>query len=135
VKPGPAPAHPIGIWVGAYKPRMLELVGRTADGWIPSAGRVPVEWFHDAVARIEDAAVKAGRDPGDIRRLVNIGAVFGDGEDGRPSTERWAEEYAPYLDAGIDGFIFWPGDAPDPDEMIRTFAEDVVPAVRARARR
>src|SRR3712207_3597401 len=25
--PGPRPAHPIGIWVGAYKPRMLRLVG------------------------------------------------------------------------------------------------------------
>src|SRR3989454_6179108 len=25
---GPVPAHPIGIWVGAYKPRMLGLVGR-----------------------------------------------------------------------------------------------------------
>ena len=28
---GPAPAHPIGIWVGAYKPRMLRLTGRLAD--------------------------------------------------------------------------------------------------------
>jgi alkanesulfonate monooxygenase SsuD/methylene tetrahydromethanopterin reductase-like flavin-dependent oxidoreductase (luciferase family) len=31
-EPGPPPAHPIGIWVGAYKRRMLELTGRTADG-------------------------------------------------------------------------------------------------------
>jgi alkanesulfonate monooxygenase SsuD/methylene tetrahydromethanopterin reductase-like flavin-dependent oxidoreductase (luciferase family) len=37
VRPGPAPAHPIGIWVGAYGPRMLRLVGRLADGWVPSA--------------------------------------------------------------------------------------------------
>ncbi|MBX6767167.1 MAG: LLM class flavin-dependent oxidoreductase, partial [Actinomadura rubrobrunea] len=27
-KRGPAPAHDIGIWLGAYKPRMLRLVGR-----------------------------------------------------------------------------------------------------------
>ncbi|MGA8921553.1 MAG: LLM class flavin-dependent oxidoreductase, partial [Candidatus Dormiibacterota bacterium] len=26
VHTGPAPAHPIGIWLGAYKPRMLSLV-------------------------------------------------------------------------------------------------------------
>ena len=37
-KRGPAPAHPIGIWLGAYKPRMLRLTGRVADGWLPSAG-------------------------------------------------------------------------------------------------
>src|SRR5690606_7069894 len=35
-KRGPAPAHPIGIWLGAYKPRMLRLTGRAADGWLPS---------------------------------------------------------------------------------------------------
>ena len=35
-KPGPAPAHDVGIWVGAYKPRMLDLVGRKGDGWLPS---------------------------------------------------------------------------------------------------
>jgi alkanesulfonate monooxygenase SsuD/methylene tetrahydromethanopterin reductase-like flavin-dependent oxidoreductase (luciferase family) len=37
-KPGPPPAHPIGIWVGAYGPRMLGLTGRLGDGWIPSLG-------------------------------------------------------------------------------------------------
>ena len=34
--PGPAPAHEIGIWLGVLKPRMLELTGRVADGWVPS---------------------------------------------------------------------------------------------------
>ena len=31
-KPGPAPSHPIGIWLGAYGPRMLRLTGRLGDG-------------------------------------------------------------------------------------------------------
>jgi alkanesulfonate monooxygenase SsuD/methylene tetrahydromethanopterin reductase-like flavin-dependent oxidoreductase (luciferase family) len=35
-KRGPAPAHDIGIWVGAYKPRMLRLIGREAGGWLPA---------------------------------------------------------------------------------------------------
>jgi len=35
-KPGPAPAHPIGLWIGAYGPRMLRLTGRFGDGWLPS---------------------------------------------------------------------------------------------------
>ncbi|MBV9546868.1 MAG: LLM class flavin-dependent oxidoreductase [Chloroflexi bacterium] len=32
----PRPQEPIPIWLGAYKPRMLDLTGRCADGWIPS---------------------------------------------------------------------------------------------------
>ena len=40
-KPGPFPVHPVGIWLGAYKPRMLELTGRLADGWLPSRGTPP----------------------------------------------------------------------------------------------
>ncbi|HET9420215.1 MAG TPA: TIGR03557 family F420-dependent LLM class oxidoreductase, partial [Nocardioides sp.] len=39
-QPGPAPAHDIGIWLGAYKPRMLRLTGAKADGWVPSMGYV-----------------------------------------------------------------------------------------------
>lgn len=32
-RPGPQPAHQIGIWLGAAKPRALALTGRVADGW------------------------------------------------------------------------------------------------------
>src|SRR5262245_40332126 len=42
-KAGPAPLHPIGIWLGAYGLRMLRLTGRLADGWLPSAAYLPVE--------------------------------------------------------------------------------------------
>jgi alkanesulfonate monooxygenase SsuD/methylene tetrahydromethanopterin reductase-like flavin-dependent oxidoreductase (luciferase family) len=34
VHTGPAPAHPIEIWLGAAGPRMLSLLGSKADGWI-----------------------------------------------------------------------------------------------------
>ena len=34
VHPGPAPAHPIQVWIGANKPRALALTGRVADGWV-----------------------------------------------------------------------------------------------------
>jgi alkanesulfonate monooxygenase SsuD/methylene tetrahydromethanopterin reductase-like flavin-dependent oxidoreductase (luciferase family) len=30
---GPRPAHQIGIWLGAAKPRALAMTGRVADGW------------------------------------------------------------------------------------------------------
>ena len=34
VRPGPAPAHPIQVWIGANWPPALALTGRVADGWV-----------------------------------------------------------------------------------------------------
>src|SRR3989454_7302241 len=58
---GPAPSRSIGIWLGAYKPRMLALIGRSADGWVPSLGPLKPEEMAEASARIDDAARAAGR--------------------------------------------------------------------------
>lgn len=70
-KRGPAPAHAIPIWLGAYKPRMLRLVGERADGWLPSLG-----WGGGDVTMgnliIDQAAIAAGRNPADITRLLNV---------------------------------------------------------------
>src|SRR5699024_5062182 len=63
--PGPAHPHPIGLWIGAVRPRMLRLVGRLGDGWIPSATRVPPDQLDDANTVIDQAARAAGRDPSD----------------------------------------------------------------------
>jgi alkanesulfonate monooxygenase SsuD/methylene tetrahydromethanopterin reductase-like flavin-dependent oxidoreductase (luciferase family) len=71
-KPGPPPAHEIGIWVGAYKPRMLELVGRLADGWVPSLGYLPPPEVPAAHAQIDAAARAAGREPSTVRRIYNV---------------------------------------------------------------
>src|SRR5713226_3884849 len=59
---GPVPAHQIGIWLGGYKPRMLRLVGKAADGWVPSFGYLKQEAMPDANARIDDAAREHGFD-------------------------------------------------------------------------
>ncbi|HEY7718798.1 MAG TPA: LLM class flavin-dependent oxidoreductase, partial [Pedococcus sp.] len=39
-KRGPSPAHRVPVWVGALGPRMVRLVGRRADGWLPSLGPI-----------------------------------------------------------------------------------------------
>jgi alkanesulfonate monooxygenase SsuD/methylene tetrahydromethanopterin reductase-like flavin-dependent oxidoreductase (luciferase family) len=72
-KPGPAPAHRIGLWVGAYRPRMLRLTGRLGDGWLPSLGRLPPDEIAARHQIIDEAARRAGRDPSDIVRAVNVG--------------------------------------------------------------
>ncbi|MGV0715323.1 LLM class flavin-dependent oxidoreductase [Mycolicibacterium sp. XJ662] len=130
-KRGPAPAHDVGIWVGAYGPRMLRLIGRDADGWVPSVQylRGGVADLGDMNRRIDDAAAGAGREPGAIRRLLNIGGRFsatGSGFlQGPPS--QWAEELADVaLGYGTSGFIL----ASDDTETTERFAAEVAPAVR-----
>jgi alkanesulfonate monooxygenase SsuD/methylene tetrahydromethanopterin reductase-like flavin-dependent oxidoreductase (luciferase family) len=69
-RPGPLPVHPIGIWLGAFKPRMMRLVGRKADGWIPSLGVLSPDELRAGNQRIDTAAEAAGRDPRQIRRVL-----------------------------------------------------------------
>ena len=54
---GPTPAHPVEIWLGAYKPRLLRLTGRVADGWLPSMGYAAPE----ALPRDEPHHRRGGR--------------------------------------------------------------------------
>lgn len=126
VHTGPKPAHDIGIWVGARGPRMLELIGRKADGWVPSSGWMPPEDLPHPLRRIDDSAVRAGRDPAAIRRVYNmsgvIGAAVGKPFGGPPS--RWVDQIGRLIEAGMDAFIFWPG-GDDPVSQAETFATDV----------
>jgi alkanesulfonate monooxygenase SsuD/methylene tetrahydromethanopterin reductase-like flavin-dependent oxidoreductase (luciferase family) len=110
---GPVPAHPIGIWLGAYKPRMLSLVGRLADGWVPSLGYFKPADLLEGNKRIDEAAKAAGRDPLSIRRLLNAG------------NQDAATLVALTVDCGMDTFLI----TDDPDEM-RTFMSEVAPRVR-----
>ncbi|MDX6618581.1 MAG: hypothetical protein QOK36_967, partial [Gaiellales bacterium] len=73
---GPAPAHDIGVWIGAYKPRMLALTGRKADGWLPSQSYLQPGGLAAGNTAIDEAAVGAGRDPRAIRRLLNVRGTF-----------------------------------------------------------
>jgi len=110
---GPVPAHPIGIWLGAYKPRMLSVIGRLADGWVPSLGYLKPPDLLEANRRIDEAATAAGRDPRAIRRVLNAGYLD-------------AETLVSLVvDDGMDTFLV----SEDPDEM-RTFVREVAPRVR-----
>ncbi len=50
------------IWIGASGPRMLDIVGRHADGWWPAGAWTP-EHYADMLATVRAAAERAGRDP------------------------------------------------------------------------
>ena len=129
-KPGPFPVHPVGIWVGAYKPRMLALTGRLADGWLPSLGYAAPEKLSAMNETIDRAATEAGRSPADVRRLYNINGSFtGNGGFLQGPSAVWVEQLAGLaLDEGISGFILV-ADVEDRRDLHR-FAEEVAPGVR-----
>ena len=140
-QPGPAPAHPISIWIGANRSRMLQLIGRMADGWIVSAGYVPPENIPALQAIIDEAAQGAGRDTTAIRRAYNLaGTILRPGAPSMAARRRgiiagpvsqWADELMRYYsDLRMDTFILWP--LGDEEAQIRTFAEEVVPALKER---
>jgi len=135
--PGPPPAHPIGIWLGAYKPRMLALTGRAADGWVPSLGNRPPAELAEMQRRVDDAATAAGRDPRAIRRVLNVGGTITDGPTskllhGPPA--HWIETLTGFvLELGFDAFVIWPDG--DVLPQVERFAAEVVPGVRANIKR
>ena len=126
--PGPAPAHDVGVWLGAYKPRMLALTGRAADGWLPSSPYAKPEQLAAMNRRIDEAAANAGREPAGIRRLYNITGSFSAGGTGflQGPAAMWAQQLADIaLSDGMSVFILM---ADQPDD-IRRFAAEVAPAV------
>jgi hypothetical protein len=115
-KRGPEPAHDMGIWLGAYKPRMLRLTGRKADGWLPTLAYLEQQDIGPANATIDEAARKAGRDPREVQRLLNIGP-----EDAS------VERLLPFvLEHGFSTFIL----AGDDPASIARFGAEVAPALR-----
>ena len=131
--PGPAPAHPVGVWVGSYQPRMLSLTARLADGWLPSqAYALPVR-TGQLNARLDELAVDAGRRPADIVRIYNVNGRFGSTAggflDGPPA--HWAGQLTDLvLDQGFSSFLLGPSG--DIVSSIECFAQEVAPDVRER---
>ncbi|AEY85475.1 reductase [Streptomyces hygroscopicus subsp. jinggangensis 5008] len=130
--PGPAPSPHLGIWLGAYGPRMLALTGRKADGWLPSYGFLGLDRLKEAVTRINGAAQEAGRDPHSLRKVYNLNGLISPVESSMPfqgTARQWADQLVSIVrDYGMNGFVYWP----DADHMrqLTTFALEVVPAVR-----
>jgi alkanesulfonate monooxygenase SsuD/methylene tetrahydromethanopterin reductase-like flavin-dependent oxidoreductase (luciferase family) len=122
VHPGPAPAHPIGIWLGAYGPRMLRLTGRLADGWLPSLGGrfLTGEAALSGHAAIDEAARAAGRDPDQIERVVNVMELEGD-------PGRWADQLARIArELRFSTLLVTASDS----AFVRRLGEEVAPRVR-----
>lgn len=132
LKPGPGPAHDIGIWLGVGGPKAVALAGAKADGWSISAPYVPPPRLAELNEILTDSALKAGRDPDRIIRLYNVaGLITPEDKDAfNGPVERWVDTLTTlYTDHGMNTFVYWPSG--DRERQSHRFAEEVVPAVRA----
>jgi hypothetical protein len=117
------PAHRIGIWLGAYGPRMLRVTGRLADGWLPSVPRLPAGELDARHAAIDDAARRAGRDPAAVVRACNLEL------EGEPAS--WPEQIARlHRDHRIEAFFLDAEDRGDPVGLVRRLGEEIAPRTR-----
>jgi alkanesulfonate monooxygenase SsuD/methylene tetrahydromethanopterin reductase-like flavin-dependent oxidoreductase (luciferase family) len=115
-KRGPEPAHDVSIWLGVLKPRMLRLTGEKADGWLPSLAYLKPGDLERGNAIIDEAAATAGRDPREIRRMLNI-----------TPDQATVEDLLPFaLRDGVSAFIL----ASDDPRAIQAWGEEVAPALR-----
>ncbi len=126
---GPPAAHPIPLWLGGARPRMLRMVGRLADGWTSGLGadRSRAAW-RESNALVDDAAREAGRDPADIRRIVAITGRFSRHNGfltGPP--QQWVDQLLPrVVEDGIGTIVLATNDEP----TLQRFAEEVIPGLR-----
>jgi alkanesulfonate monooxygenase SsuD/methylene tetrahydromethanopterin reductase-like flavin-dependent oxidoreductase (luciferase family) len=115
-KRGPAPAHDVSIWLGVLGPRMLRLTGQKADGWLPSLPCLKPGDLERGNAIIDEAAAAVGRDPREIRRMLNI-----------TPEQATVGDLLPFaLRDGVSAFIL----ASDDPRAIQAWGEEVAPALR-----
>jgi alkanesulfonate monooxygenase SsuD/methylene tetrahydromethanopterin reductase-like flavin-dependent oxidoreductase (luciferase family) len=122
---------------------MLRLVGRNADGWLPSLGVLDRDELRAGNEQIDAAAERAGRDPGSIPRILNLQGLIGDGAApsrsdlpvgylaGEPlagPADWWVETLAGFIDDGFDTLILWPVDVTA--EQVELLAREVAPQLR-----
>jgi hemerythrin-like domain-containing protein len=94
---------------------LLTLPGPTAHGWLPSIPYLEPGDLARGNTAIDEAAVAAGRDPSEIRRLLNVTAESGVDE---------LVQYA--LEDGIATFLVMADD----ENTLQTFVSETAPAVR-----
>jgi alkanesulfonate monooxygenase SsuD/methylene tetrahydromethanopterin reductase-like flavin-dependent oxidoreductase (luciferase family) len=129
----PKPGHAIPIWLGVFGDRMLELVGRKADGWLPTYQFLPPEQAYRKVERLRKTAEHAGRNPDQLTYgytipvLVEKGGVTNRGQIAG-SAQEVARRLADVVHHGFTFLNLWPvGGAATQRGLL---AREVLPMVR-----
>jgi coenzyme F420-dependent glucose-6-phosphate dehydrogenase len=84
------PEQPVPVYIAASGPLAAKLAGRVGDGYIATSGK-PRELYLELLAALEDGATAAGRDPGQIRRFIEVKVSYDrDIERARDACRWWA---------------------------------------------
>jgi coenzyme F420-dependent glucose-6-phosphate dehydrogenase len=104
------PGEPVPIYVAASGPLAAKLAGRAGDGFICTSGKDP-ELYDRLLASVAEGAEAAGRDPAQIRRMIEVKLSYDrDAEFAREACGWWAAlALTPEEKEGVD----------DPIEMER----------------
>jgi alkanesulfonate monooxygenase SsuD/methylene tetrahydromethanopterin reductase-like flavin-dependent oxidoreductase (luciferase family) len=129
----PKPSHPIPIWLGAFGDRMVDLVGRKADGWLPTFQFLPPEQAYRKLERIRKVAEESGRNPDEITYAYNIPALVeaGSSTSGGQiagSAAEVAKHLADFVRHGFTLLNLWPGGLAEIQREL--LAREVLPTVR-----
>jgi probable F420-dependent oxidoreductase len=100
--------RPIPVWLGGQSPRAYERIGRLADGWFPQMG--PDDRFDTALATINAAAGKAGRDPATIQMEPRVSYRPGGMATLIEQVEAWRARGASHLSVNTMGAGLGPVD-------------------------
>ena len=65
------PSEPVPIYVAASGPLAAKLAGRVGDGFICTSGKDPA-LYEELLANVAEGANAAGRDPGAIKRMIEV---------------------------------------------------------------
>ncbi|GAA4361214.1 LLM class flavin-dependent oxidoreductase [Actinomadura verrucosospora] len=141
IEPAPVAAPP--VWTGSVGKKSLAATGRVADGWIPGhAADWLSERYRTSRPVVDEAAVAAGRAPGDIRTVFNLPGRITDrplpatrDRDGRwigGSVGQWVEELTgAVVEHGASGFtLFSPEGGTQDITSVGRWAAEIAPAVR-----
>jgi probable F420-dependent oxidoreductase len=119
--------RPIPIWmgsfVGAVNEKVIERIGRMADGWMP---QFPPDDLAPVLDRVRGYARDAGRDPADL----GIECVMRASPNDDPA--RWTDLASAYSDLGATHLkVFAGGDTPaERIALMRQWFDTVAPAVK-----
>ena len=84
------PDTPVPIYVAASGPLAAKLAGRVGDGFICTSGKDP-QLYVNLLANVKEGAEKAGRDPDQIKRMIEVKVSYDrDLEVARKACEWWA---------------------------------------------
>jgi alkanesulfonate monooxygenase SsuD/methylene tetrahydromethanopterin reductase-like flavin-dependent oxidoreductase (luciferase family) len=129
----PRPERHIPIWLGVYGDRMLGVLGRLADGWLPSSFVVGFEKVLERRDVLRKAAEEAGRDPDEITCGFNVWVMVREGAEPKEgqiagSPDRVVEDLSRLVEQGFTHLNLSPSG--DPWEQFQRLAGEVIPALQ-----